>query len=633
MSVLLGQVLLRYRLIIIIFMHLLFSAGALTLAWLLRFDFTLGQDEVRDPTRFPLLFLYSLPINVVVFTVVSGFFNLFQGIWRYVSVDDLKDIVKTSAVASLVFMFIIVVSGRFHGYPRSIYLMNFVFFVIFNGGTRFAIRMFRESFLPMSDTARNVLIVGAGTAGNEVVKTLKSGRNRQYIPLGFIDRDKGLHGKRLQGIKVLGDLMSLRYWVRKLRVHEIFIAIPEATNKVVKEVMEECRIPEWEVKFKIVPSMMDIMSGRHTLSKIRDVSIEDLLSRPNITLDDTHVRRQLAAKTVLITGAGGSIGSELCFQVAAYRPARMVLIDASEQCAYTIDQELKNRHRDVPIHTVVGSILDNGFMDPLFRRFRPDYIYHAAAYKHVHLMEWNPIACLRNNVLGTAHLASIAEKHGVSQFVMISTDKAVNPRGMMGISKRLAERVVLERSPSKTLFNVVRFGNVLGSSGSVIPLFQRQIHEGGPVTVTSGDTRRFFMSIPEAVQLVLQASTLNESNAIFMLEMGEPVRIADLARNLIELSGLKVGEDIEIVFTGMRPGEKVDEILLSDMENLVKTKFEKIRVQKNSMMEPEKIGKFIHHLKSDVELGNIRSIYEQITGLIPEMTGPSFEELSGNMFS
>jgi FlaA1/EpsC-like NDP-sugar epimerase len=632
MSVLLSQALLRYRLIIIVLMHMVFAAAALTLAWLLRFDFTLGQTEVRDPTRFPMLFLYSLPINVLVFTVASGFLNLFQGIWRYVSVDDLKDIVKTSAIASLVFMFIIVVSGKFHGYPRSIYFLDFVLFVIFNGGTRFAIRMFRESFAPMSDTARNVLIVGAGTAGNEIAKTLKSSKKKEYIPIGFIDRDKSLHGKRLQGMKVLGDLSTLRHQIKRHRIHEVFIAIPEATNKIVKEVMEAAKIPEWEVKFKIVPSMLDIMSGRHTINKIRPVSIEDLLSRPNITLD-THVRRQIAAKTVLITGAGGSIGSELCYQVAAYRPSRMILLDASELCAYNIDQELKKQHRDIAIHTVVGSILDNGFMDPLFARYRPDYIYHAAAYKHVHLMEWNPIACLKNNVLGTSHLALLAEKHGVSQFVMISTDKAVNPRGMMGISKRLAERVVLERHPSKTLFNVVRFGNVLGSSGSVIPLFQRQIRDGGPVTVTSAETRRFFMSIPEAVQLVLQASTLNESNAIFLLEMGDPIKIIDLAKNLIELSGLKVGEDIEVKITGMRPGEKIEEVLLSEMENVVKTPFDKIRVQKNLMREPDRVGRFIHHLKSNIELGNIRAIHADLTELIPEMTGPSFEELSGNMFA
>jgi FlaA1/EpsC-like NDP-sugar epimerase len=282
---------------------------------------------------------------------------------------------------------------------------------------------------------------------------------------------------------------------------------------------------------------------------------------------------------------------------------------------------------------VVGNILDMGFMELLFRRYRPDFLFHAAAYKHVHLMEWNPLACLKNNVLSTAALASLAETHGVKQFVMISTDKAVNPRGVMGLSKRLAERVVLERQISGTLFNVVRFGNVLGSSGSVIPLFQKQIRDGGPITVTSPETRRFFMSIPEAVQLVLQASTLNESNAIFMLEMGEPIKIVDLAKKLIELSGLKPGDDIEIKFTGMRPGEKIEEELLTKQENLVPTPFEKIRLQKNVNYDPDKIAKFLHDLKSHVELGNMKAIYSDIVHLIPEMTGPSFEELMRNMFA
>lgn len=627
MSSFLNQLVLRYRLVFIIAMHAAFAVAALMMSFLLRFDFTLGYSI------YPGLFIKSFPLNVGIFLVTAGFFNLYQGIWRYVSVDDLKDIVKASAIASLVFVFVIIFSGRFIGYPRSIYLMNFVLLVLINGGTRFGIRLFRESFVPMADNVRNILIVGAGTAGNEIVKTLKSARNKQYIPIGFIDQNKSLHGKQLQGVKVLGDLSQLRHLIKKHRIHEIFIAIPAATNKVVKEIMAAAKIPEWEVKFKIVPSIMDIMSGRHTLTKIRDVSIDDLLSRPNIKLDDTHVRKKLAAKTVLVTGAGGSIGSEICYQVAAYKPARMILLDASEQCAYNLDQELKKNHMDIAIHTVVGNILDAGFMEPLFKKYTPDFIYHAAAYKHVHLMEWNPVACLKNNVLGTAMLASLAEKHGVGQFVMISTDKAVNPRGIMGISKRLAERVVLERSHSKTLFNIVRFGNVLGSSGSVIPLFQRQIREGGPVTVTSAETKRFFMSIPEAVQLVLQSSTLNESNAIFMLEMGEAIKIVDLAKNLIELSGLKVGEDIEIKITGMRQGEKIEEVLLSDMENLVPTPFDKIRVQKNAHRNPERVHKFIHDLKSNAELGNMPAIYKDIKELIPEATGPTYEEMIANIFS
>jgi FlaA1/EpsC-like NDP-sugar epimerase len=617
----------KYRLVIIILLHALFAALALTISFLLRFDFTLGGFKY---TPYCLL---SLPINIVIVLVCSGIFNLYQGIWRYVSVDDLEDIVKASAMSSLVFMFVIVLSGRFSGYPRSIYVLNFAIFIFLNGGTRILIRIFRESFVPQVESVHNVLIVGAGSAGNEIAKTIKSAKRKEYQLQGFIDKDASLIGRRISGIKVLGDLTSIRQHIRKYRVHEIFIGIPEATNKQVEEIIAASRVPDWDVKFKIVPSMLDIMSGKFQVDQIRDVSINDLLSRPNITLDDAHVRRQLAARTVLITGAGGSIGSELSYQVAAYRPARLILLDAGEQNAYDVDQDLKKRHPDVVIHTVVGNMLDTGFMELLMRRYAIDYIYHAAAYKHVHLMEWNPLAALKNNVLGTAMLASLAEKHGVKQFVMISTDKAVNPKGIMGISKRLAERVVLERHKSGTLFNVVRFGNVLGSSGSVIPLFQKQIREGGPVTVTSPETRRFFMSIPEAVQLVLQASTLNDSNAIFMLEMGEPIKIVDLAKNLIELSGLKVGEDIEIVFTGMRPGEKIEEELLTDSENIVRTRFDKIRLQRNDNFDPDRIERFVHDLRSYVELGNVKAIYDSMKKLIPEMIGPGFDEMMKNMFA
>lgn len=625
--ILINKSIFKYRLLVIILLHVLFSVSSLLISFLLRFDFTLGQ------TVYPRLFFLSLPINVIIFLIVSSLFNLYQGIWRYVSVDDLTDIVKASALSSLIFMFIITFSGQFIGYPRSIYVLNFAFFIVLNGGTRFAIRLFRESFAPASDTAKNVLIIGAGTAGNEIVKTLKAARKKEYIPIGFIDRNKELHNKRIQGLKVFGDTSLIKYVVKKFRVHEIFIAIPEATNKTVQNIITASKIPEYDLKFKIVPSMLDIMSGKLRINQIRDVSIDDLLCRPNIKLDDTGVRKQLAAKTVLITGAGGSIGSEICYQVASYKPSRMILLDASEVSAYQVDLELKKRYKDIAIHTVVGNLLDGGFMDLLFKKYTPDYIYHAAAYKHVHLMEWNPLACLKNNVLGTAMIASLAERYGVKQFVMISTDKAVNPKGIMGISKRLAERVILERNPSATLFNVVRFGNVLGSSGSVIPMFQKQIRDGGPVTITSPDTKRYFMSIPEAVQLVLQASTLNESKAIFMLEMGEPVKIVDLAKNLIELSGFRVGEDIEIVYTGMRHGEKMEEVLLCDQEDVVPTGFEKIRVQKRNHHDPDRVEKFVHSLKSNVELGNIRLIYDEIKELIPEMTGPLFEEMQARMFN
>ena len=606
-------VLYRNRAPFIVVLHALFAGAALTLAFLLRFDFTLG-----GPAHEPLLYR-SLPINIVIFLICSAVFNLFQGIWRYVSVDDLKDIVKTSAVASLVFLLVIVLGGSaFKGYPRSAYLMNFALFILLTGGTCFAIRIFRESFAPMAENARNVLIVGAGTAGNEIAKTLKSSKNKQYIPIGFIDRDKSMHNKRLQGLKVLGDLTTIRQHIKRHRIHEVFIAIPEATNKVVKEIMDAAKMPEWEVKFKIAPSVLDIMSGRFQVNQIRDVSIDDLLSRPNITLNDEHIRKQLAGKTVLITGAGGSIGSEICYQIAAYQPARMVLVDASELGAYEIDQSLKKRHPTIAIHTVVGSILDHGVMEMALKQLKPDYVYHAAAYKHVHLMEWNPIACYKNNVLGTAALAAMSERYGVKQFVMISTDKAVNPKGLMGVSKRLAERVILERHKSATKFNVVRFGNVLGSSGSVIPLFQKQIREGGPVTVTCEEMRRFFMSIPEAVQLVLQASVMGKGAETFVLDMGEPIRIVDLARNMIRLAGLIPDQDIKIQITGLRPGEKLYEEVITNGEHIRPTHHEKIRIFAGPTVAHSEIETWIANLELSLSEGDPAVVLDRLVSLVPE---------------
>jgi FlaA1/EpsC-like NDP-sugar epimerase len=627
MQSILPSSLFRFRLPIIILLHALFAGASLYFAFLLRFEFTLSNPIYLH------MFLLSLPANIAAFMLSGLLFNVYQGMWRYVSVNDLQDIVKTSVAASLLLIVFVLFSGWFSGYPRSVYVINGILFIVFAGGARLGIRIFREAFAPQSENVRNVLIVGAGQVGNNIARTLKAAKRKTYIPVGFIDDDPKLHGQRIQGIKVLGDLSQIKHYIRKLRIHEVFIAIPEATNKLVNDIIDAAKIPDWDVKFKIVPSMLDIMSGKLQITQVRDVEIDDLLSRPNITLDDTHVRKQLAAKTIMVTGAGGSIGSEISYQVAAYRPARLILLDSSEENAYHIDKELKKRHPDVAIHTIVGSILDNSFLKILFNNFSPDYIFHAAAYKHVHLMEWNPLACFKNNILGTANLAALAELNGVKEFVMISTDKAVNPRGIMGLSKRLAERVVLERENSGTLFNVVRFGNVFGSSGSVIPLFQQQIRDGGPVTVTSPNARRFFMSIPEAAQLVLQASTLNESNAIFMLDMGEPVKIIDLAAKLIQLSGFKVGQDIDIKFTGMRPGEKIEEELLSAQENLIATQFKKIRLQRNVNYAPEAVEQFVHRLKSDVELGNLKTIYADIQKLVPELTGPSFEEMMHNMFS
>lgn len=606
----------RYRLSFIILLHAAFAAGSIWVSFLIRFEFTLGGANHTHH------FIHSLPIVIILSLIISGFFNLYQGIWRYVSIDDLKQIIKAAAVSTFIFAFIITSSkqyGYFTGYPRSVFLLNFLIIVLFNGGTRFAIRIFRESFAPMSEDAINVLIIGAGRAGNQIAKTLKSAKKKEYIPVGFIDNDKKLIGNRIQGIKILGNLSSIKKHIIKNSIREIFIAIPEATNKVVEDIMNASKIPDWDINFKIAPSVLDIMSGKLQVTQIRDVSIDDLLSRPNIQLDDTHIRSHLENKTILITGAGGSIGSEMCYQVASYKPKKMLLLDMGEENAYHIDKEIKKRHPEIQFVTLVGSIRDKAWVEGILSQHRPHHIYHAAAYKHVHLMEWNPFTCINNNVFGTAALADAAVKYGAEKFVMISTDKAVNPKGIMGISKRIAERVVLERPKGeKTLFNVVRFGNVLGSSGSVIPLFQKQIREGGPVTVTDPEATRYFMSIPEAVQLVLQAATLSNTHCIYLLEMGNPIKIIDLAHSLIELSGLKVNDDIEVIFTGMRDGEKLYEELLTANEDLLKTPFDKIRIQKPQEMNPDEVSRGIQNLREAVKSVDKEKLLNLVNTLVPE---------------
>jgi FlaA1/EpsC-like NDP-sugar epimerase len=466
----------------------------------------------------------------------------------------------------------------------------------------------------------------------DIATSIESSKKNHRTIVGFLDDNISLHGKRINGIKVLGSIDSLNSVIKKYRVCEIILAIAKADNKLIKKILSRAKIPDWEISFKITPPLIDIMTGKTNRLELRDLSIDDILYRTDIITDNEHLRKEFTGKSILICGAGGSLGREISFQIATYNPSRLILVDSSEEHAFNVDQEIKAKFNTIAVHTIVGSTLDTAIMDMVIREFSADTIFHAAAYKHVPLSELNPFASFKNNVLGTAQFASSAEKNGVKKFIMLSSNSVEKPNGVLGISQKLSERVVLERNPSATKFNVVRFGNVLGSSGSVVPQFQRQIRDGGPVTVTSPETKRFFISIPEAVQLVLQASTFDESGVIFMLEMGEPIKIVDLAKNLIELSGLKVNEDIEIVFTGMRPGEKILAERIASDENLLKTKFDKIRMQKNGKYEPDRINRFVHDLKSHVELANIKAIYQDIKELIPEMTGPTFEEMRKNMF-
>ena len=595
-------------------------------------SFYLISDDFLRQDRLSMLFWKSLPLNLAAFLGCAIYIRLPFGIWRSINIDDMKDIIKTSGLASLLFVTTIVLSGKYGEFPRLIFILNFTVFSIQYIALRFIASMIRESVNAVNIDTENVLIIGGGTTGSEIAQRLTNNKRKNENVIGFIDDNIELRGKRILGLRVLGRIEELNNVLRKHRARIIIIANQRINSDGVRRIVQCARGGNQSIRFRIVPSKMEVAYKKIDEFHHRELSIDDLFFRSEKSVNEKNTFRQFASKTVLITGAGGSIGSELCYQIAACRPARLIILEESELDGYRMDQELKKRYPDIDIHTVVGNILDTGFMELLFRKLSPNYIYHTAGYKNIPLMEWNPLAAIKNNVLGAAILASLAERYGVSQFVMTSMYKAMRPYEIIGISKRLAERVVIERHPSGTIFNIVRFGDVLGANQKILTLIQQQIKDGGPVTVTGPESKRYFMSISEAVQLILQASTLNESKAIFMLEMGMPIKIVDLVKTLSELSGSKVGEDIEIIFTGIKHGEKIEEILLCEEENVIPTSFEKIRIQKHATNDPDRIDRFIHDTKSNVDIGNLRALYTDIKELIPEMTGPTFEEMMERMF-
>ena len=423
------------------------------------------------------------------------------------------------------------------------------------------------------------MIIGAGEAGSMIIREIKTSYALSRRIMCVIDDNPSKKGKYIHGIKIVGDRKVIKKYVDKYKIDEIILAIPSASTKTTKEILRICN--ETTCKLKVLPGMYQLITEEVSVSKLREVSIEDLLGRDTIEIDLNSVLSHLEDKTVLVTGGGGSIGSELCRQIAAYKPRRLIIFDIYENNAYDIQQELRRKYPSLNLKVLIGSVRNTKRIEMVMERYRPDIIYHAAAHKHVPLMEDSPNEAIKNNVFGTYKTARAADKYGVKKFVLISTDKAVNPTNIMGASKRLCEMIVQTFSRySKTEFVAVRFGNVLGSNGSVIPLFKKQMEEGGPVTVTHPDIIRYFMTIPEAVSLVLQAGAYAKGGEIFVLDMGEPVKIADLAKNLIRLSGYTLGVDMDIKYTGLRPGEKLYEEILVDEEGLQKTENELIYIGK-----------------------------------------------------
>jgi FlaA1/EpsC-like NDP-sugar epimerase len=565
---------LKQRMIVIFFIQVVIIAASLVFAYALRFEYNI-------PPTYQQKFWEILPVFIALKMVIFWKIGLFNGWWRYVSMHDLILIFKANVLASLCLVLYVVYVYRLENISRTVLTLDFVFCFLFMGGVRFITRAFRENYFPMPLSRRQVrqraLIVGAGDAGQMIVKEIRQNPKLQLDVIGFVDDDANKKGQRFQGIQVLGVQEELSTVCLTHGVDEVIIAIPSASGPQIRSIIERCQ--SLGVKFKTLPGVGDLIDGKVTVQHIRDVNLEDLLGRKPIHLDNRGIANYLKGKRVLVTGAGGSIGSELCRQIAKFRPEKLVLFENSETPLFLIEQELSISFPDIHVVPIIGDIRNPSRIKVIFDEQMPQVVFHAAAYKHVPMMELNPAEAINNNVRGTVLLADAADKFAVETFVMISTDKAVRPTNVMGASKRVAELYVqsLTRS-SKTRYVTTRFGNVLGSNGSVIPTFKEQIKKGGPVTVTHPEVTRFFMTIPEASQLVLQAGSMGQGGEIYLFDMGEPVKIVALAEELIRLSGMVPHTDIEIVYSGLRPGEKLYEELLLDDEGVLPTQHEKICV-------------------------------------------------------
>lgn len=530
-----------------------------------------------------------LPFDLIVTAVVFWLLKLYKSVWRYASTNELINI--TAACIICFFMQIILVAFMPFQMPRSYYPMYAFLLMIMVCATRFSyriIRMFNSKRRSISKDPekKNTMVIGAGAAGNAIIKEIESSSYVNLKVLCVIDDDPGCHKKLLRGIPIVGDRTYIQDAVEAYQIEEIIIAIPSAPKSRIREVLEICK--ETGCKMQLVPGMYQLINGEVSVSSLRQVQIEDLLGRDPIEVNVDEIIGYVKDKIVMVTGGGGSIGSELCRQIAGHGARQLIIVDIYENNAYDIQQELKVKHPDLNLVVLIASVRNTARMNTIFKTYHPDIVYHAAAHKHVPLMEDSPIEAIKNNVFGTLKTATAAGENGTKKFVLISTDKAVNPTNIMGASKRICEMIIQQLNQKySTEFVAVRFGNVLGSNGSVIPLFKKQIEKGGPVTVTHKDIIRYFMTIPEAVSLVLQAGAYAHGGEIFILDMGEPVRIYDLAENLIKLSGYIPGEDIEIKITGLRPGEKLYEELLMSEEGMKDTANHLIHIGKPIEIDEE----------------------------------------------
>ena len=558
----------KYRRIVVLFVNLFLIVAANLLAFFLRFEW-------RVPPEYVGMIKTTMPFIVIVRIGIFYFYEINAGLWRYVSISDLYHIIKGVVLSSVIIGLIIYPVMGLNTYPRSILIMDCIFLIMLMGGTRMFTRLLRERNRINLFDKKGVFIYGAGDAGELLLRDMLKNPKYNYHPVGFLDDDERKKGLKIHSVPVLGSGKDLERLMKKYSPVEIIIAIPSAKPSQMRAIMNECK--KFEITLKTLPSLKDVIYGQVSVNQIRDISVEDLLFREPVQVDIENLKDLVCGKRVLVTGAAGSIGSELCRQIMQHNPRQLILYDRNENGLYLIDRELSEKHSRDFFSVIIGDICDMNRLSLKFRKYSPQIIFHAAAYKHVPLMEDNVVESVKNNVVGTWNLVELSNQFNVESFVQISTDKAVNPTSIMGVSKRIAEIIVRHiNMVSKTKFMVVRFGNVLDSNGSVVPLFKDQILKGGPITVTHPDMQRYFMTIPEAVQLVLQAAYMGKGGEVFVLDMGEPIKIVDLAKNLITLSGLTPDKDIKIAFTGLRPGEKLYEELFEEDEKIKETPHRKI---------------------------------------------------------
>ncbi len=585
--------------------------AASMLALVIRFE----GNYTAIPRAYIVKSLQYAPVIIIVTAVVFYGLRLYSSLWTFAGAPELINITFACALSALAQMTVMVLFDV--RMPRSYYILYGVALWMLVFLSRFSYRGIRTLIKRQESGAATsrVMIVGAGAAGNLLVKEIRNSNHVSKRVVCIIDDDKSKEGSYLHGVKVMGNRQNIPELVKQCRIDEIIIAMPSAPAKEIKEILDVCK--ETGCDLKRLPGVYQLVNGEVGISKLKEVDVNDLLGREPVKVDLSAIMDYVAGKVVLVTGGGGSIGSEICRQVAGHNPKMLVLVDIYENTTYDIQNELKNRFPDLNLVVLIASVRNTKRMDMIFETYRPDIVYHAAAHKHVPLMEDSPNEAVKNNVLGTWKVVQAADKWKVKRFVMISTDKAVNPTNIMGATKRICEMIIQTyNSRSQTEFVAVRFGNVLGSNGSVIPLFKRQIEQGGPVTVTHPDIIRYFMTIPEAVSLVLQAGAYAKGGEIFVLDMGEPVKIADLARNLILLSGHKPGEDIQIIYTGLRPGEKLYEEMLMHEEGLQDTENKLIHIGKPIKMDEDHFMMQLENLK-DYVVQEPRDIRNWVKEIVP----------------